>query len=104
MLTLSQQKLKNASSSLFDLFVCTKLAFFTFKGLSFSKALSVGESENSGLKFWTPFTHDMKGAVYDSNPKQFLSNAENISSRSASFPFCVRAEKKVWCSYTALAL
>lgn len=44
-------KIENASFSLFERFVRTKLAFFTFKRLSFSKALSVGESENSGLKF-----------------------------------------------------
>ncbi len=35
----------------------------------------------------------LKGEVYDYNPKQFLSNSENISSQSASFPFCVYAEK-----------
>ncbi len=49
-------------------------------------------------------THILKGVVYNSNPIHFLSSSENISSRSASFPFCVCAEKKVWCSYTALAL
>ncbi len=45
-----------------------------------------------------------KGAVYDSNPIHFLSNSENISSLSASFPVYVFAEKKVLCSYTTLAL
>ncbi len=41
----------------------------------------------------------IKGVVYDSNPKHFLSNSENISSWSSSFLFCVYAEKKVGCSY-----
>ncbi len=36
----------------------------------------------------------IKGVIYDSDPIHFLSNSENISSRSTSFPFCVCAEKK----------
>ncbi len=37
---------------------------------------------------------DIKGVACDSKPMHFLSNSVNISSRSASFPFCVCAEKK----------
>ncbi len=36
----------------------------------------------------------VKAVIYDSNPKHFLSNSESISSRSASFLFCVCTERK----------
>ncbi len=38
--------------------------------------------------------HYVKGAVCSSNPIHFLSNSANVSSQSASCPFCVCAEKK----------
>ncbi len=41
-----------------------------------------------------PLTTNLKSVVYDSILKHFLSNSENISSRSTSFPFCVCAVKK----------
>ncbi len=50
---------------------------------------------------WIVTCSPFKGVVYDCNPIHFLSDSENISSRSARFPFCVHAERKVCCSYTA---
>ncbi len=48
------------------------------------------------LKMHRHDTHNVfKCVVYDSNPKQFLSDSVNISSRSASFLFCKRETSRV---------
>ena len=43
---------------------------------------------------WSCLVPSLKGRVSDPNPIHFLSNSFNVSSRSASGPFCVCAENK----------
>ncbi len=45
-----------------------------------------------GVGVWSDVA--IKGVVCDSNPKHFLSNSANISSRSASCLLCACAEKE----------
>ncbi len=56
------------------------------------KSVSVQTNKNNICKWQLllPVSNtDLKGVVCESNPEHFLSNSKNISSRAASFPFCV---------------